>query len=78
MHYNSSITLKPLENPDTFVSAYTLDGVVKTGQELVDKCLGVWQEADIVLADDLLDVRDAAALRYLKKVSKLFYPHVIV
>ncbi|RYY84631.1 hypothetical protein EON63_08860 [archaeon] len=69
LHYNASITLKPLEN-DTFVSAYTLDGVIKSGQEIVDKCMGVWQEGDMVMVDDLLDVRDASALRYLKKVRE--------
>lgn len=53
-----------------FISSYQMEpNAVKSGQDLVERWLTIWQEHDIISVENLIVSKDAQALKYLKKVS---------
>lgn len=52
--------------------SYELEGhATKTGMEVVDGLLALWQEQEIISVDMPLAVGDLSGLRYLRKVNDL-------
>ncbi len=69
LYFNAEMLLRPNASGN-FTSAYmTENNAAKSGQEVVERMLALWQDTDLVSMDDVLAVNDTSAMRYLKKVS---------
>lgn len=69
VRWNADKLLKVAEG-GAFASTYVIENnAVKSGQDIVERLLVLWQDADIVSVDDVLSSKDTNALRFLKKVS---------
>lgn len=71
LHFRASQMLKPATVADA-ASTYILDSlaptVAKSGAEVVEVLMGLWQESEFVSLEGGLADSDVAALKLLKKV----------
>eukprot|EP00981_Chlorochromonas_danica_P008316 scaffold2111_cov167-Ochromonas_danica.AAC.5 len=67
IHFGAQHLLKA-NDQGGFVSSYQIEpNAVKSGQDLVERWLTIWQEYDIISLENLIVSKDSQALKYLKK-----------
>lgn len=63
-----------VKNPDPGNFQYELEGHAhKTGTEIVDNLMALWQEQEIIAVDMPLAIGDLTGLRYLRKVRNFMW-----
>ena len=73
VQYNAEKVLR-LGEGGAFASTYAIEGnALKSGQDIVERLVPVWQDNDLVAVDDLLVWKDTPALKYLKKVREILF-----